>query len=387
MRPRRVIRGLVIATAALGFLGMLWLMARSGQFRSIEPHFSGHCTPVEGAVGVEDLVLVASGRAALLSSDDRRRRPGGDDSPGGIYMYRLDRLEAIEPPLLLSKNAPENFHPHGLDLVTTADGRGTLFVVNHPRAPGARPSDRPAERTIEVFDWRDGPTPRLTHRETIRDPLLVSPNDVVGVDHSRFYVTNDHGSASASARRLEDYGRRALASVVYFDGARARLAADGLRYANGVALRPDGRALYVSSSTDRALHVFDRDRETGALTRAATIELDTSADNISVEPSGTLWIAAHPKLLSFLLYSRALGRRSPSQVLRLRPSRRAGAPAEFELEEVYLDDGSELSGSSAAVRRGRRLLIGSGFDSSFLDCTMDPSPGAPILLESTLLAR
>ncbi|MCA9718580.1 MAG: SMP-30/gluconolactonase/LRE family protein [Myxococcales bacterium] len=373
MRARRVIRGIIVLFAASTVIAGLTLMAGAGQFRRIDPHFEGRCTPIEGAVGVEDLVVTPGGRAALLASDDRRARDAA--SRGGIYIYSLDDGVA---PRLLSGSAPASFHPHGLDLVVTPDGRGTLYVVNHELPRGAGHS-------IEVFDWRATPEPTLTHRATIRDPLLVSPNDVAGVDHSRFYVTNDHGAASPRAQTLEDYTRRARARVVYHDGEETRVAADGLRYANGIALRPDGAALFVSSTTDRRLHVFARDRETGALSRRADVALSTGPDNIDVEPDGTLWIAGHPKLLSFVVHARAPGRRSPSQVLRLRPV--PDEPLEFAVEEVYLDDGSELSGASVAARRGRRLLIGGVFEPEFLDCTMDRARAGPTVVETAMLAR
>jgi hypothetical protein len=48
-----------------------------------------------------------------------------------------------------------------------------------------------------------------------------------------------------------------------------------------------------------------------------------------------------------------------------------------KVEEVYLDDGSTISGSSVAAVRGNRLLIGEIFDEGFLDCTMAPAAATP----------
>ncbi len=59
---------------------------------------------------------------------------------------------------------------------------------------------------------------------------------------------------------------------------------------------------------------------------------------------------------------------SPSQVLKITP---AGA-----VEEIYLDDGSQISTSTVGAVRGNRLLIGNVFDDGFLDCTMAPHGGA-----------
>ena len=41
------------------------------------------------------------------------------------------------------------------------------------------------------------------------------------------------------------------------------------------------------------------------------------------------------------------------------------------VEEIYLDTGAEISGSSVAAVRGNRILIGSVFDPKFLDCQLD----------------
>ena len=41
------------------------------------------------------------------------------------------------------------------------------------------------------------------------------------------------------------------------------------------------------------------------------------------------------------------------------------------VEEMYLDDGRIISGSSVAAASGNRVLIGEIFDDGFLDCTLD----------------
>ena len=43
----------------------------------------------------------------------------------------------------------------------------------------------------------------------------------------------------------------------------------------------------------------------------------------------------------------------------------------YGVEEIYLDTGVEISGSSVAAVRGNRMLIGSVFDPKFLDCQLD----------------
>ena len=59
---------------------------------------------------------------------------------------------------------------------------------------------------------------------------------------------------------------------------------------------------------------------------------------------------------------------SPSQVLRLTPP----ITADSALEEIYLDTGREISGSSVALPVGEsRFPVGSVFERHFLDCRLD----------------
>jgi arylesterase/paraoxonase len=152
--------------------------------------------------------------------------------------------------------------------------------------------------------------------------------------------------------------------VVYYDGSGFVEAATGIAYANGINVSPDGRLLYVCAATEGALHIYDRDSLSGRLEHRDEIDLDTGVDNIEIEPDGDLWIAAHPQLLTFVEHAEDHWTVSPSQVLRLTPRKVGG----YEVEEVYLDTGEQISASSVAAARGNRLLIGAVFDSKFLDC-------------------
>jgi arylesterase/paraoxonase len=162
--------------------------------------------------------------------------------------------------------------------------------------------------------------------------------------------------------------RLRLSNVLFYDGTAFSEAAEGLGYANGINISPDGRTVYVCAVTERSLHVYDRNPATNALAHRIKIKLGTGVDNVEVDPEGGLWIGAHPKLLSFVKHSEDPAALSPSQVLHLSPRADGG----FEIEEVYLNRGEELSASSVAAVRASRLLIGGVFDPKFLDCRMGP---------------
>jgi hypothetical protein len=85
---------------------------------------------------------------------------------------------------------------HGMDVVPSSSNPSELFVylINH-RAPmgGLRATDVGADSVIEIFKTTvRGDT--LTHIQTVQDPVILTPNDVVGSrDGKSFYFTNDHG--------------------------------------------------------------------------------------------------------------------------------------------------------------------------------------------------
>ena len=107
------------------------------------------------------------------------------------------------------------------------------------------------------------------------------------------------------------------------------------------------------------------DFASGMLRPKGRIEVGSGVDNIDVDGDGRLWVAAHPKLLTFVRHVSDPKALAPSQVFRIDPTSR-------RVEEVYLELGSRLSGSSVAAFHDGRLLIGPVFDPRFLDCRLSP---------------
>jgi arylesterase/paraoxonase len=329
----------------------LQLLYAAGQFKTLEPHFGGACTPVAGLAGAEDLTIHPRTGIAYISATDRRSILAGGPGRGAIYAYNLrapsPRLQNLTP------TADEDFRPLGVSLHVGDDGRDVLYVINH--AGG--------HQTIEIYDLV---STKLSHRATLSDPLLVSPNDLVAVGRDRLYVTNDHANTAGFGRVLEDYLRRALATVVYWDGERFAEAASGIGYPNGINVSPDGATLYVASSTGGKVFVFAIDPESGRLDERGAIEIGSGVDNIEVDEEGDLWIGAHPKLLTLMQHAGDASQLSPSQIIRV------GAPTSDDpvVEEVFLSLGADLSGSSVGAHHGNRLLIGAVFDDHILDCRL-----------------
>ena len=336
---------IVLALVAGWVLRLMWL---AGEFKKLEPHFAGECTPVFGAVGAEDIVIHRAAGVAFISAADRRALMKGGSPRGGLYLYDLSdprhRLRNLTP------DASPEFHPHGVSLHVGPEGRVTLMVVNHERG----------NHTVEIYDW-NGEV--LAHRRTIAGPLMVSPNDLHALDHERFIVTNDHANPPGFARTIEEYFRREISNVLYYDGSRFHEAVGGIGLPNGVNASPDGRTLYVASTITGSIRTFDLDPSSGRLSPKGRIEIGSGVDNIDVDAEGRLWVAAHPKLLTFVRHVSDPAVLAPSQVFRI-------DPASARVEEVYLDLGSGIAGSSVAAFDDGRLLIGTVFDPKFLDCQL-----------------
>ncbi len=92
--------------------------------------------------------------------------------------------------------------------------------------------------------------------------------------------------------------------------------------------------------------------------------MDSGIDNIELDAEGNLWIGSHPKLWTFTRHAKDAEKLSPSQVFKISKMKNDG----YTVEEVYLESGDNLSGSSVAAVYGKTLLIGSVFEDHFLKC-------------------
>jgi arylesterase/paraoxonase len=322
----------------------------AGVFKSIEPNPAGAVTTYEGIYGPEDMDLDDATGKLYISSSNRWKTLRGLPSPmDGIWVLDVD---SVTPPRRMLTNYPGEFHPHGISLLNSGV-ENLLFAVNH----------NPSGDFVEVFRVTND---SLLHQRSISDPSLCCPNDVVAVAPDKFYVTNDHGSEKGFSRTLEDYGRLPYASLKYYDGKSFNEAASGLRYANGVNVNADGTRVYVATTTGRNMLTYARDINTGTLKHLSTLPLKSGVDNIDVDADGNLWIAAHPKLLAFVGHAKDSTKLSPSQVFRLTP----GANDTYAVDEVLMDDGTGLSGSSVAVRYKDQLFVGGVFQPRILRITL-----------------
>jgi len=340
-------RGVLVAAVGGVALALATAAAlnQAGEFKRLAFRAHEQCVPVPGVPGPEDLAVDDARGVVFISSLDRR----AIGAQGAIYRYSF--ADGVPRIAALDIRLAGDFRPHGLSLYHDADGRTYLFVVNH----------RAAGDAVEVFSYE---TDRLVHQASFSDARIQNGNAVLAVGKKQFYLTLDHRWTSPIGQRFEEYLGLKTGAVAYFDGDGFRYAAERIAFANGINRSRDGNSVYVASMLGRKILVYDRDASSGALRLRREIVLESAPDNIQVTADGDLLVGAHPKLLTLSRHRGDRERRAPSQILRI-TSADGAAP---RIEELYLDDGTQISGASVGALYRDRLVIGAIYDRAFVIC-------------------
>ena len=354
------------AAAAVACAVVVATLYSFNHFNDVEGELAPNCTPVIGVPGPEDLQIDRRRRRAFVSSFDRAGSEAADghaiaSGRGGIFVINIDDPLDAGNWRERTGGAPAQFEPLGLSYFDDGERR-RLFVVNA------------ATNSVELYDVADDGD--LVHLETFAELRLTSPNSVAATGPRSFYVSNDVDAGRGGLMgKLAFLGRAGAGKVYFFNGVSFRLAAEGLRFANGLALSGDGETLYVAESAGMSLKTFVRDPETGVLDLRDTRALPGAADNINVLEDGSLLVAANPKPLTVDFHRRRASPRSPSLILRIeRPNSDPNADAAFptgvdgSLEPVYATDGAAYSAASVADMAGNTLMIGGLAEDRFLIC-------------------
>ena len=313
------------------------------------------CERVEVAPGTEDVTIDPATGLVFVSATERRSLQSEPDNgipDNGIYVFPLDDPAAVRR---VSVDAPADFRPHGISLWRDEAEGGApmtrLFVISHPESG----------HQVLIYDVaEDG---ALAHVRTVTDPALRSPNDLVAVGPDQFYATNDVRFGDTWMGFAEAFLGLPLGSIAYFDGTEGRIAAGGLAYANGIATDETGETLYASALIGRKVHVFARDRETGAIARTRRIPVPLGLDNIEIAQDGDLLIGGHPDIFAFLGHQNDPEALAPSQVVHIDPE--TGAH-----ETIFYSGGEAISASSVGAVHDGRLVVGAVFDPHVLVCPL-----------------
>ncbi|MEL6863790.1 MAG: beta-propeller fold lactonase family protein [Bacteroidota bacterium] len=167
------------------------------------------------------------------------------------------------------------------------------------------------DHSISVFS-RDETSGELTFMEFEKD----NNNGVDGLNGANGIVVSPDGknlySSAFWEHSLAVFDRNADGSIEYVtrfkDGTGG---VDGLSRATAVAIDPDGKNVYVSSSFDNAVAMFSRDETTGALTYMGLMKDGVGgvdglrgASSLAVSPDGKQLIATGPTDNGFAVFDR-----------------------------------------------------------------------------------
>ncbi len=321
------------------------VLLTTGYFRTIENKFEGGILKKVKISGAEDITISQIDSFAIISATTRKSIPRTQDEAGGLYYLDLKNQEYT--PIHLTANFETPFAPHGISMFKT-DNTYTIAVVNHTLTG----------HTIEVFKLNGK---NLVHQKTLTHPSIISPNDIVLIDENRFYFTNNHKYPKGFGRLLEDYGGLAVSNIIYFDGENYTEVANGIAFANGINFDAKRKFLYVASPRKFLVKVYERNND-GILNFIEDIDCGTGVDNIEFDTEGNLWIGAHPNLLRFAAYAKGKKETAPSEIIKI-DYRSKG---DYSIEQIYIEDGSTMSGSSVAAPFGNIILTGNVMDDVFL---------------------
>jgi hypothetical protein len=319
----------------------------NGVFSSTPVGFLGSCKVAGNVPGVQD-IEAANGMAFVSVSS--ARGPSADD---GIYAVPL-----AGGALRKLSGGPRDFHPRGIGLYRTPDGKGLFLMAVNKRSTG--------RFSIDSFEVSDpAGTAALVAQGTIEGGMLINPQDVAVASPVSFYVANGTAGKNPLLHIPQTYGVFPGGNILYFNGMSFSEAVDGLYGTRSLILTGGGTHLVVGGLLSRSLTSFSREPFTGALTEAGSLVLPAGPEKLSLDGQGELWVAGHANLSDWRAFNADPAKRAPSQLFRV--SLLNGVPQ--EAAQVYGNDGSELAGASVGVSAGKTLLIGSSLDGKLLDCT------------------
>ena len=317
----------------------------TGYFRSIENNFKGEILKTIKISGAEDITISRKDSFAIVSATARNKFPNTAQEIGGLYF--IDLKSNNFKPIHLTKDFTKPFAPHGISMFQK-DSTITIAAINHT-VKG---------EFIEIFNLVDK---KLTHQKTLQNDKIFSPNDIVLLDENHFYFTNDHKYKEGLGRLAEDYLGLSISNVVYFDGENYSEVADGIAYANGINLDTKRNLIFVASPRKFLIKVYQKNRD-NSLSFIEDLDCKTGVDNIEFDENNHLWVGAHPNLLHFAAYAKGKEKYSPSEIIKIDYK----GKEDYRIEQIYIEDGKSMSGSTVAATFGNLIFMGNVMDDKLL---------------------
>ncbi|HMH65878.1 MAG TPA: hypothetical protein VK515_09840, partial [Rhizomicrobium sp.] len=298
-RPRRLGRALaMLVIVALGSAAARGIWS-NGVFSSVTTGFSGSCKVAGNVPGVQDM---ESANGMVFVSVAGARGPAAAD---GIYALPLSGgvLHKLS-------GAPTDFHPRGIGLYRTPDGKGLFLMAVNRRATG--------KFSIDSFEVTNPATaPALVAQGMIEGGLLINPQDVAAAGPGSFYVANGTAGKNPLIHLTQTYGIFPGGNVLYFNGMFFKQVADGFYGTRSLVLTQGGTHLVVGGLLSRSLTTFSRQPFTGELTEAGTMTLPAGPERLSVDGQGELLVGGHANLSDWRAFNADPAKRAPSQIFRV----------------------------------------------------------------------
>ena len=317
----------------------------TGFFRAIENKFEGEIFKKINLTGAEDISISKIDSFAIISSTNRKSFPNTEQETGGLYF--LDLKTKNYDPIHLTENFKKPFAPHGISIFKK-DSVNVIAAINHTKEG----------EFIEIFELIGA---KFTHKKTLKHDFIFSPNDIVLLDENRFYFTNDHKYKDGIQRLAEDYLGLSISNVIYFDGMNYIEVANKIAFANGINIDLKRGLVFVASVRGFLVKVYQQN-EDHSLAFIENIYCNTGVDNIEFDSENNLWIGAHPSLLHFNFYANNNKEISPSEIIKINYIEKGN----YSIEQIYIEDGNTMSGSSVAAPFGNLILTGNVMDEHLL---------------------
>lgn len=318
----------------------------------------GTCRKLDGTEwGSEDLHLIQNPDGLVFISSGMRTNENSTE--GKIVTFKMSTPQ--NKPVTLQIEDFSNFKlvkPQGMSSWTDPKSRSDvhLYVISHPEDGDV----------VDKFLYNDGEPTKLKHERRIgNESNFIALNDLAVVGKDKFYFTNDRDHSYIPLVANFAF-RLPSGSIGFYDGNSTRLVKKDLFYPNGLALSDDNTFLYVGMTGAKEIRIY-LIKDDNELLFNTSIEVKTSVDNLFVDPSKNIWFAAMPILHQAVDYLKCPEEStSPSQVMRIKMKSKSKWEAD-NIDEVYFNNGTEISGSSSVVVFGSEndMLIGSTMTAAY----------------------
>ena len=251
------------------------------------------CRVIKGADACEDIVfhknlayMVCSNvpdRSAWFPPSGKRNATARVVWKDPMFRYDIDSEKLVQ----IELEGIEELVTHGMAIYEFPDNPNKihLFVVSHS-----------LERSVVYIFSLEGTSTKAKLVKTVKNSLLVAPNDITPTGPLSFFASNDHKFRDGFMRDVEEItGPWKWANVVYCEGDNdsCKMVWKELTFANGLLYYPDDKMLLMADSWAGDLYVF-KVTPNYDLTLLNRTHLNIGMDNITPLYNGNAMIAAFP---------------------------------------------------------------------------------------------